>query len=119
MNNIKIHFSSDTNLKNLSFDISVNKNPLSYTIDNNILNINSDQIVFGINLLKIKLLTPFLGNPIKLDSFYAVKNYSTETGKLIMRDYTKTSQSHGEKKIGSILSMIKMDYLMKLRIKYI
>jgi hypothetical protein len=36
---------------------------------------------------------------IKLDNFYAAKNYSTETGKLIMRDYTKTSQLHGEKKI--------------------
>jgi len=79
MDNIRIVFDENTNLVEYDFEIFLNRNPIEFTCKNNIINIDSNQIVVGINMLQIKRLTPFNNNTIKIESFFLNDSISKYT----------------------------------------
>lgn len=79
MDNIQLVFDENTNLVEYDFEVFLNKNPINFTCKNNIINIDSDQIVFGINMLQIKRLTLFNNNTIKIENFFLNDSVSRHT----------------------------------------
>jgi hypothetical protein len=79
MNNIQLYFEEGTDLTAHSVEINVNDILTPYTVDRHIINIDSDQVVFGVNMLRLKLLTPFDSTNLKITAFYLDDSISRHT----------------------------------------
>jgi len=78
MDNIQIVFDEGTDLTKCEFAITLNNKPIDFTYSDNIINIDSDQVVFGINMLRIKRVSPFAGT-LKINSFFLNETVSRHT----------------------------------------
>lgn len=78
MDNIQIHFENGTQVADFSLEVYLNKIPVPFTVKDNIIIIETE-LDHGVNFVKLKLLSEFNGESLKMTAFYLNESISRHT----------------------------------------